>query len=112
VFEFPDWLVLSNDRHNALSILIRLISLFIGTLQIGAIWFAASNIRQQKKQINKLSEQVKLQRESVLFSSFSHFSNLYFEVMSALLDEMADEAARRSWWYRFGTYSLEKCTSA
>jgi hypothetical protein len=97
----PLSLQMGTETYNTLAVL-------LGLVQIITILFAGWSIGQQKKQIKNLSQQVKLQTEevriagqSVFVDSFSHFSSVYFQIMSALPAESASEMDRNLWWYRY-----------
>lgn len=98
---YPIWMKLPTEVFN-------FIYFPLAILQLLVIWFAAINIRQQKKQIKRLSDQVRLQteqvrleRESVFVTSFSHFSDSYQRVMNSLPQREDSEVTRRTWWYRY-----------
>jgi hypothetical protein len=97
----PEWLQIPTETFNGLSVI-------LATVQLLAIFFAAWNIKQQKKQITNLSHQVRLQTEQVglqqkevLVTSYAHFSNMYLKVMADIPDADANVTTKTSWWYRY-----------
>lgn len=99
--ELTEAVKVSTETFNGVMIALSLV-------QLAVLYFAALNLRQQKKQIKALAdqlrlqiEQVKLQKSEVYVNSFAHFSNMYLETMSRIPERDRSQTDKDSWWYRY-----------